>query len=371
MYRQLMLQPPDGYEFVNSQAISDKVIATLARAGVAHSLWWELDTAVPLNLLKASLERFKKVPEGTVLTYSVGHLVFRKEPWVIDLVAQTLPTGNLRHFKRFSQVTESAFASKYCKKILCQYEAAKKSVLLNYDCTQFKEKIETLLPAVPKKRFARSYGHKDKLDLLFVGSANIPRQFEEKGGRELLDAFALLRRKYRNVQLTVRSDVPAHIKSRYDGLEGLNFVERVLSWSALEPTFEKADVFLMPAYNAPATVMLDAMSYELPIVTVDSWSNVEVVEDGKTGFVIEVPDRELIQDDHFIPPWDLPAFRRSIRRSHPQVVKGLVEKTSILIEDPQLREKMGKGGRWEVEHGKFSIQKRNSRLKRILDEVTS
>jgi hypothetical protein len=31
---------------------------------------------------------------------------------------------------------------------------------------------------------------------------------------------------------------------------------------------------------------------------------------------------------------------------------------------------MGQAGRWEVEHGRFSIKNRNEKLKRIFDEAT-
>jgi hypothetical protein len=30
---------------------------------------------------------------------------------------------------------------------------------------------------------------------------------------------------------------------------------------------------------------------------------------------------------------------------------------------------MGKAGRWEIEHGRFSIKRRNEQLKRIFDEA--
>ena len=48
----------------------------------------------------------------------------------------------------------------------------------------------------------------------------------------------------------------------------------------------------------------------------------------------------------------------------------LVEKTSILIDDEKLRRKMGKAGRQEIETGKFSLEKRNERLRKIFDKAT-
>ena len=54
----------------------------------------------------------------------------------------------------------------------------------------------------------------------------------------------------------------------------------------------------------------------------------------------------------------------------PKVVEELADKTSILIENEDLRRRMGRAGRQEIETGKFSIEKRNEKLKRIFDEVT-
>jgi glycosyltransferase involved in cell wall biosynthesis len=54
----------------------------------------------------------------------------------------------------------------------------------------------------------------------------------------------------------------------------------------------------------------------------------------------------------------------------PKVVEGLIKAISALIENPELRRKMGEAARWEVEHGKFSIKKRNEKLKKLLNEAT-
>ena len=48
----------------------------------------------------------------------------------------------------------------------------------------------------------------------------------------------------------------------------------------------------------------------------------------------------------------------------------MAEKVSLLIENKELRISMGRAGRWEVEKGKFSLEKRTKKLKRIFDEAT-
>ena len=89
-----------------------------------------------------------------------------------------------------------------------------------------------------------------------------------------------------------------------------------------------------------------------------------MVRDGETGFLIRPPfglnpdmlTREIVN-------------MISARSPDMHVAKELVEKTSILIEDEGLRRKMGIAGRREIETGKFSIKRRNEKLKKIFDEA--
>ena len=99
-----------------------------------------------------------------------------------------------------------------------------------------------------------------------------------------------------------------------------------------------------------------------------------MVEDGRTGFVIGKSEKVPYYTENFIPNWDYypnSRFMKAINTSDPKVVEALVKKTSILIEDETLRRTMGKAGRQEIETGKFSIDERNRKLKRIFDEATT
>jgi len=72
------------------------------------------------------------------------------------------------------------------------------------------------------------------------------------------------------------------------------------------------------------------------------------LSDGRTGFL--VPGRTAMSPDR-------------------EVVQALCRKLSILIENPELRRRMGAEARRTAE-GKFSIGRRNEALKRVLDEAT-
>jgi len=370
-YRGLMANHPQGYTFVALESPQSKVMQTASKFNITYSLFIILNKIVPVNIAKSYLDKFRHLPDDIALTYAFDHIVCRKEPWVVDVEFVNLLVGyyNSRYFKRSKGILEKALASASCKKIICGTETAKQSILLNLDCKDFSHKFGIVPFATQKKNFTKKFGV-EKIKLLFVGSGNILGSFNMKGGRETLEAFTLLTKQYNNLELVVRSDVPQGILKEYGVYSNIRIINKNIPWSDLEREFLTADIFVLPVHCTPFSVFLDAMSYELPIVTIDAWANPEVVEDGKTGLLVRKSESVLYYVKDTLPGFATPQFFRSIRKSDPRVVNELAEKISILIENPELRRGLGKAGRWEVELGKFSIENRNNKLKRILDEAT-
>ena len=117
--------------------------------------------------------------------------------------------------------------------------------------------------------------------------------------------------------------------------------------------------------------MLDAMSYEMPVVTTDVYANPELVQDGATGFVVRQADNVPYSRDGLPVSMFTSSFAKAIKRTDRRLVEDIARQTSILIENPDLRRRMGKAARQEVEEGKFSIERRNRQLKEILDRATA
>ncbi|MFC1928300.1 hypothetical protein ACFLXK_01685 [Chloroflexota bacterium] len=181
-YQALAVDPPQGYEFVTSESSLEKVAKAASKINLSYLLFSEIDKIVPLNLAKTYLDKFRRIQQNVDLTYSYDHLIVRKEPWVVDIeFVSLLVSYNLKHFTRYKGVVQKALASDYCRKIICGTEAAKKTVLLNLDCTKFNHKLETVPFAIRKKDFTKQFTN-NKVKLLFVGSSNILGQFEIKGG---------------------------------------------------------------------------------------------------------------------------------------------------------------------------------------------
>ena len=74
-----------------------------------------------------------------------------------------------------------------------------------------------------------------------------------------------------------------------------------------------ADVYIQPTYfESLGIAMIEAMSYNLPVISTNVGGVPEIVQDGKNGFLVDPKDKKMI-----------------------------FEKMKLLIETPQLRETMG------------------------------
>lgn len=142
--------------------------------------------------------------------------------------------------------------------------------------------------------------------ILFVG-----RQFVPKGGPELLDAFAEVRRDHPGVKLAiVSSSAPARLP------DGATF-HGLLGKEALSRLYATAAVFALPTLReAFGLSFLEAMSFGLPVVASRIEAIPEIVSDGETGLLV--------------PPRDAAALARAL---------------SELLADPVRARRMGAAGR--------------------------
>jgi len=275
-----------------------------------------------------------------------------------------------KHLWLYRSFIEKALSSKCCKKIMPYLNTEKKTLFKGLKFERFKDKIEVVNLALPPKNFKKEYS-KDKISLLFLGTvhkSNIPGSFEERGGIELLEAFKILNKEYTNLELVIRALVPPYLHNKYSQIlaeKNVKIFEQVLPRHQLEHIMKNADIFLFPGHITPALTILDAMSYELPVVATNWRGNHEMVKNGKTGFLIRPP---------FGLRPDLPLTREqketlSARGPDMCLVKELAEKISVLVKDEKLRRRMGIAGRKEIETGKFSIKRRKEKLKEIFDEA--
>jgi glycosyltransferase involved in cell wall biosynthesis len=372
--RSLIEAPPPGYRFVADETALENTLKTLSGTRIAYQAHWALMRLLPVNLVKPVWERFKKLPSGVDLTYAVAHPVFRREAWIMDMRLEQpyLLIGHEAVFHRWKWLLKSALTSPRCRRILFELDAGRKAFLQMTGWSDLEPKMAVVHSAVPRRSVARPIqkGKGSTVRLLFVNSANITidDHFYAHGGLLAVETFFQLRQRFPNLELVVRSSIPAHLKRKWGGVPNLRLIDRVLPWHELEREFVAADIFIYPTHVTPSMVLLDAMSYELPIVTTDVWGNPELVKHGHNGFLIHHPEAWEYTDG-FVVHFGSQSWRRAIGSVDQRLMQGMVQKTSSLIEDLEFRRRMGRQGRREVEEGEFSIRRRNETLKRVLDDA--
>lgn len=105
--------------------------------------------------------------------------------------------------------------------------------------------------------------------------------------------------------------------------------------------FERADIFVHPTYNdCFPLVLLEAMQYSLPIVSTFEGAIPEIVEEGKTGILVPQKD-----------------------------AGALAQKLEILINDKELRLKMGGAGRAKYER-EYTLEVFENRFKDIIESIS-
>jgi glycosyltransferase involved in cell wall biosynthesis len=372
LYREITDYPPEGYRFLlpKGSFIKQSRFYPINRGIVSFSATKFLYDCVRPKAYYFALSALSRKKIEADLVYASQHVVNYSQPWVVDLEH----AGALAAYGRtelIRKMVEKTFRSPWCRKIMPWTQMAKKSLEASFDCRGLQDKIEVVNLAVRPKNFKKEYHERD-IRIIFVGTANqsnIQDSFDIKGGREMLEAFRILKRTYSNLELVIRSYVPDWARDVCARLNGVRLIDNLITPEELSTEFKSADVFVFPGHSTPGMVILEAMSYELPVVATDVWANRELVDDGRTGFLIKGSSKVRYFDENFIPLWGEPRFMRAIRRTDLGMIEELVEKTSILIEDEKLRRRMGKAGRLEIEKGKFSIITRNEKIKKIFDEA--
>ena len=149
----------------------------------------------------------------------------------------------------------------------------------------------------------REKSYKERI-LLFVG-----RDFKRKGGEYLLQAFKIIKKKFKDAKLII---VGCRPKVKIDGVE----VVGKLNPNQLEKCYEKAQVFVMPSLFEPwGNVWIEAMTYQLPCIGTNIGSTPYIIEGGKTGFIVK-----------------------------PKNPKEMAERLIYLFENPYIMEQFGREG---------------------------
>ncbi len=164
--------------------------------------------------------------------------------------------------------------------------------------------------------------------LLFVGG-----DFKRKGGDLLLDVYRTHLRDSCELHLVTGAELPAE--------PGVHVYRGVKPHSEqLLRLYADADAFVLPTRgDCLAVVLGEAMASGLPIITTRVGAHAEAVEEGKSGFVLDVDD-----------------------------ARGLSERLKQLSRDPEGARSMGRHSR-EIGEERFNMSRNANRIADMLIEL--
>lgn len=153
----------------------------------------------------------------------------------------------------------------------------------------------------------------------------VGKQFERKGGVEVVNAFRRLREDQPQAELWIVG--PARLELDEPGITvfGRLSMDNPDGERRLADLYEAANVFVMPTYfDALGIAVIEAMAYRLPCIS-STWGAIpELVDEGSTGFLIAPGDEDA-----------------------------LLERMRRFATDPELGRRMGAAG-YEVYRRRFS-----------------
>lgn len=348
IYENILKYPPAGIKYASNLKLSDFDSLKI------YSPSYETRKRYVITIMNAlRLPRMIYIPtDAEVIHTARGFVPLNNKPWVVD--AETAASFSFAGYKVSKTLVQKFLSSKNCKSILPHCIASQKSIESFLDTTKFKEKLEVLYPALPVNPHEKKKS--DTIRLLYISKGY---SFYGKGGKELIKAFDILCEKYDDIELIMKTDVDIRQFSQNPKIKHMN--KNVTRDELFKDVYTDADIFVLPSFiDSFGYVLLEAMSSGLPIVSTDIFAIPEIVEDGKNGLLVNSPISAFGKD---YLNQEIPLNLRTDYVN--QIVDGLVEKLTILIEDSKMRKAMGEASRHAIEKGKFSLDHRNNQLTRI------
>jgi len=288
-------------------------------------------------------------------------------PYVVDFEHAAAFCGFNQYALRrpgFVRALERILLNKKLKKLLAWSNAAGKSLTNFVKNEEIARKVETFYPVMaPAKRVPRT---SSSFNFLFIG-----RNFYEKGAFESLLAFEPLADKY-DCRFTVIGDIPPEAYARFAGNGKITLLPRV-PYDEVVQFYSNSDVFVFPShFDTYGFVILEALSFGLPVISVDSFSTPELVQHEKTGLLVKTYFSSFAGDFGYITPTLHQLHKRRCEEcSNPPdwYVKLLREAMERMINDSQLRNACASNAIKETTEGKFSAQRSREQIKRIYQEA--
>ena len=378
-YRNMVANAPDGFEFSESAFMAHGIFqASRGRpsgfgAGIkrlVRGLQPYLSPYYNHAHILLSNPKVRKFHSGDCdLVHSAQSLLESNLPYVVDFEHAAVFSGFNQYALRrpgFVRALERILLDKNLKKILAWSDAAGKSLTNFLKSSEVAQKVETFYPVMaPAKRVQRTSG---SFNFLFIGNS-----FYEKGGYESLLAFEKLAHKY-DCRFTAIGDIPPEAYARFGSNSKITLSQRV-PYERVAEFYSNSDVFVFPThFDTYGFVILEALSFGLPVISVNSFSTPELVQHEKTGLLLKTYFSSYADDFGYAEPTLRELAKKRVEEcSNPPAwyVELLSEAMERMINDDRLRNECSKNAIRETTEGKFSTKCSREQLKRIYEEALS
>lgn len=237
-------------------------------------------------------------PPVVVYTDFTYRLAQREDPW-------RDPFTDVAESERWNAL--EAHVAKQAAFVLTRSEYVRQSMIDDYGIAP--ERVAAVGGGINFTTLPSSQPLAEAPRILFIGT-----NFERKGGELLLAAFGQVRERVPEAELwlvTHKADLAG---------PGIRRIEPTRDRDAIEALYRSAGVFAMPSRcETWGDVFLEAMAYGLPCIGTTNDAMPEIIEHGRTGYVVAPDD-----------------------------VAALAEYLERLLLDPALRRTMGAQGRERV-----------------------
>jgi glycosyltransferase involved in cell wall biosynthesis len=319
------------------------------------------------------------LPRSDLVFLTSVPYTYGQSPWVIEIEDSTSlfhpfvhngETGvmNPQQSPYFAMVRD-LLESDRCRAIITHMRSTAESLARLFDRETITSKVFHIPLGVrtPPRLVRRKT--RSTIDLLFTNSWHQdPRSFFLRGGLDVLEAFSILRERYPQLRLTLRTSIPplAPRHRRMLMQDGIRVLGNFLADEQMEELLEQTAIFVLPAARVHIVSVLRAMAHAQAVIVSDGWGFDELIDHERTGLIVPgrsgktswlEPNTGILREDY-----------RPLFEPDPVVVEGLIEAVSRLVEDADLCERLGQSARAHVEEN-HSLERWNAGLKAVFDQV--
>ena len=344
-YKSLLDNPPLGIKYLNSKDRSG-IITNRKKFILSSTLRRSLRRLLEKINFPIPNAKLTKIDEKFDLIHNAHCLSLNKSPWVADFESLWQMWISGRGTKKGIKKVKKIINQKNCKNIIAWTEHSKNEIISRFP--EIEKKIEVIPYAMKFPSFKKITSK--KIRLLFVS-----RYFFHKGGLHALEIFDRLTKEYPNVEATIVSDIPPEIKNKYSKNRKIKFYKLIPYKKLLEDIYPSIDILVYPGYSDTfGFVFVEALAFGIPVVTADGFSRKDLVMHNKTGFIAE-------RDKNLDP--------EKIEEIEEKTIKQMINYTKKLITNESLRSTMSKYSQSLVKKGKFSLEYRNEKLKKVYTQA--